>query len=310
MAAKIKLEAYELKVRKKGDKQSYQTLNEIITLSLMDEIHNYLMKNIYLFKNNREQESTYNIVKVDREGDDLFCKIKVGKYGESSELVDTTSGSGVFLKERIHSDTIPLFFHLRIKKNSKKGRLLIQKYSNKTALPIIKMLFNRILLEMASDEYVMEISPEYKTNIIEKALTDKEGFITALRFETETGLEALSNKALDGNENEMERVEIVVKTKTRAHFNDQVKKDVLQCLKNRKDLQTLCEYLPSYMKGITVNSVLIDIKSPLLKRKRVPLDTRYILPVSYSLSSRDELLDEQGHPVYSKIQDFSIKCMD
>ena len=205
MSILAKIDIYTLKIREKGTGNIFLPLNDIAGFTLIDELHSYVNKNMYLFKINNQLERTSRIDKNEYEDNRLYCRIKVGKFGESSEIVDTVSGSGVFQKEREHSDTIPLFFGIYADPCSDCAILHIQRIKNRTLLPELKKILEIVLNSLRENLFTFELKPLKEKTSIKDFISSKSGSINSISIKL--------NNSLDSSQ--LELTEIKIKSKAR-----------------------------------------------------------------------------------------------
>lgn len=292
MSISAKLDVFTLRIREKGNKNEYLDLDDISGFKLLEEISLYLGKNIYLFKIDKEAQRTSRIEKNELENNSLFCRIKIGKFGESSEIVDTLSGSGIFHKEPEHSDTIPLFFHL--KADGKKALLNIEKYNNISLLPEIRSILKTVLENIRSDKYSFELKP-LKTSIsISEFVGSGYGVISSVNLTLD-----------DDTENEfIEPITLKIKTKARKDFPENMEKKIIKGSQS-SNLKYFKDLLPEPLKNIEITDVSLDLRVKDKGSIKVRYNEDITLTNSYSIPVDSDTLDRLGHPSYSFLKEFS-----
>lgn len=294
MAIISKFEQFTLRIREKGNKNDYLSLNDIAGFNLLDEISIYIKKNIYLFKIDEQAERTYRIEKNESTNDSLYCRIKVGKFGESSELVDTLSGSGVFHKERVHSDTIPLFFHLKADTNNDTAYLNIQRSQNRSLLPEIRTILDTVLAGLREDKFIPEIKPLKKSVSLDNFINSRKGEITSLNITTDIALDF----------DELEPATITIKSKGRKTFPGSLVTGILKTSKS-KNYKYLRDILPQEIKNIDIIKASAEVKSAETGKIKVDLGNNISISNTYIIPSDKDRIDKSGHPTYKSLKDFS-----
>lgn len=295
MSIKTKLELFTLQIREKGNRDNYLELHDIAGFNLMDEFHNYLQKNIYLFKIDKETERTYRIDKNEYVDDSIFCRIKVGKFGETSEIIDTLSGSGVFHKEREHSDTIPLYFHIKESKEKNKAFIFIQRTNNRTLLPEIKNILLSLLNGLREDTFTFDIKPHGKNLSIKTFLKNEEGEVAKiiLNIDNNLGYESL------------DKIKITLKPKTRKPIPTELINGVVKSTEN-KNIDNLSNVLPKELKMLNISGAEIELKSNKYGKLKYNIGEKLFLNSSFTIPTDKEFLDKSGHPAFNKLKEFSI----
>ncbi len=298
MSTTIKLDVFTLKIKEKGNKKGYLPLNDIAGFNLLDELFSYIGKNIYLFKINNKLEKTTRIDKNELIDNALFCRIKVGKFGESSEIVDTLSGSGIFHKESVHSDTIPLFFHIYADPESDSAVIHVQRVNNRTLLTEIREIINAVLKSLREDQFSFELKPLKESITISNFLNDDKGSISCVNIELKSNLDI---------EN-LEPTLIKLRVKSRKEFPTTLKKKIIKATES-KDFNPLVSLLPTGFSKHDIKNAFIEVKTLDNRKIKVNIADKINLSNSYiSQISRDDL-DKYGHPSFIKLKDISSNYM-
>lgn len=291
MSIITKFEQFTLRVREKGNKNEYLNMNDIAGFNLLDELSIYIKKNVYLFKIDEEAERTYRIEKNEYKDNSLYCRIKVGKFGESSELIDTLSGSGVFHKERVHSDTIPLFFHLKADPKSSTAILNIQRINNRTLLPEIRTIIESVLENLRKDQFVYEIKPLKKNTTLNDFIKNNNGQINSLQLHLDTN---------SGFEN-LEPISLTFKSKSRKPFPEEIKKLLLKT-KGSKGLENLKNIIPETFGSFNITGATAEVKSPITGKMKIEIGQNIDLPNSFNINYSKDQSDKNGHPTYESLK--------
>ncbi|MBN2617334.1 MAG: hypothetical protein JXR64_03355 [Spirochaetales bacterium] len=296
MSFTAKLEIYNLQIREKGDKNKFVNLKDVSGFNFIEEVNRYLTKNVYLFKIDNENERTSRIEKIENVGDELYCRIKVGRFGQSSEIVDTQSGSGIFHKEREHSDTIPLFFSIKITKDNFIATLEVERVGSYTLLPNVRNILNFVLNDIRNDKYVIEIRPLKQAYKIEDFISKKLGKIQSVNL--------ILKDSLDSEL--MEPIVIKLKSKYRKDLPENLKDLVF---KSSKDLSytRFKEFLPKNLKEIEIQNVLLDIKINDKGSLKLNINDEISISSNKSKIMNKTELDKFGHPGFNSMIEFSKK---
>lgn len=298
MSITTKLDAFSLKVRKKGNKEKYLRLDDIAGYKLLEELSAYLKKNIYLFKIDKKNERTYRIEKNEHIDNSLYCRIKVGKFGETSELVDTVSGSGVFQKEREHSDTVPLFFHIKEDKSGESATLHVQRNINRTLLPELRGILTTVLESLREDLFIFEIKPLKKSIELKNFINKESGEISSVDISLNTSLN-----------DDLEPLNITIKSKPRKSFPKDMVENLLKASQTGS-LKALEPLLPNQIRELGVKKASITVRSPKSGKIRVAVGDKIHLTNSYTIPVGTGNLDKTGHMKYSYLKEISDKYMD
>lgn len=296
MSITTKLDVFTLKIREKGNKDNFLNLDDIAGFNLIDEISQYIGKNIYLFKIDNTNERTSRIERNDLNGDSLFCRIKIGKFGESSEIVDTLSGSGVFHKEKEHSDTIPLFFHMYVKENSNVAIFHIQRIGNKTLLPEIRNILSNVLTSLREDKFIFELRPLKEIISLSDFLKNSRGELTSINITLE-----------DKNEDDLLQPPVIIlKPKNRKQFPEKMQQKVIETTLNGQ-MNALKELLPKNIRNIRISSVEVELKMTNNGKIKVNLLNSISLTNTLILPIKNSDMDKTGHPSFNYLKDISNK---
>lgn len=298
MSITTKLDVFTLKIRKKGNKENFLELNDIAGFNLLDEISLHLKKNVYLFKIDEKAERTYRIEKNEYSDGSLYSRIKVGKFGESSEIIDTVSGSGVFQKEREHSDTIPLFFHIKENNDGKSATVHIQRNNNRSLLPELRTILTSVLESLRENLFVFELKPLKKSVELKEYIKKEKGEITSFSVTLDT---ATDNELL-------EPLTVSIKSKPRKAFSEEMVKSILNTSSNR-DLTQLSQLLPKELRNIEIIGAVAEVKSPKDGKVKVELGNKINLTKSYTITSSSNDADKTGHINYEYLKQVSDKYM-
>lgn len=299
MTTTAKLDVFTLRIREKGNKENYLKLNDIAGFNLIEELSQYLGKNIYLFKIDNQAERTSRIERNDLSDNSLFCRIKVGKFGVSSEIVDTLSGSGIFHKEKEHSDTIPLFFHVHSVKESYEATLHIERSGNRTLLPEIKNILTAVLTNLRDDKFVFEIKPSKKTITIANFINSGQGQLSSI---------SLTLKNIFNNDF-LEPTILTTRVKSRKEFPKHIVDMVIE-ISQSKDLKLLKNLLPKSIKKTEISGAVIELKASNRGKIKVNINRMISLPNSLTLQTAKEDLDKFGHPSYKYLRKMSQKYIE
>lgn len=294
MSIKTKLEIFTLRIREKGNRDNYLPLNDIAGFNLLDEINNYIQKNIYLFKIDNDAERTYRIDKNELDKDSIYSRIKVGKFGETSEIVDTLSGSGVFHKEREHSDTIPLFFH--IKAAEKKAYIAIQRTNNRTPLPEIRSILSSVLNDLREDFFSFDIKPLQEKLKIKNFL--KNGEVSKIE------LLALNNLGYE----DLDDLKIIIKSKPRKPIPQEIIDSIITSTEKRS-LEAIESITSGNLNNLNITGANIEVRSKDLGTIRYSVGEDIYLNTSHQIPTTKEYLDKTGHPAFQKLKEFSSKII-
>lgn len=295
MSVKAKLEVFDLKIREKGNKKEYLNWNDVAGFNLLNEISLYLNKNIYLFKIDREAERTSRIEKNELLDNKLFCRIKVGKFGESSELVDTVSGSGVFHKEPEHSDTIPLFFSIITNENGDTTTLIIERSGNRTLLPFIRPMLTIVLNSLREDLFTYRIIARKENTSLKKILTESPNALKSVEM-------TISDKNSDDI---MEAPKMVLKPKNRKTFPDKVISSLVS--ENRKKtVNSLKGLLPVILKQSEIDDIKLVLRMADGQKTKIDLGSSLELSNRLLLDTTEKDLDKFGHPSYKFLKNYCI----
>lgn len=289
-----KLDVFKLNIREKGNRDEFTKFNDIAGFNLLDEVYKYLGKNIYLFKIDNETERTSRIEKNELDGNDLYCRIKIGKFGETSEIVDTLSGSGVFKKEKEHSDTIPLFFHMHINSDFSKCIVNIQRVGNRTLMPEIKNILNRVLMDLRDDRFIYELKPLRENITITNFIKKKRGQLSAINIILKDSIE----------NDYMDRSILTLKAKYRKSFPKEIIEKVSQCAKT-KDLQILKTLMPQQLENLELSSALLEFKLNDRPKIKVDIFSDISLQNSIKLSNKTDNTDKSGHMSFNYLKNVS-----
>lgn len=299
MSIKTKLELFTLQIREKGNRDNYLELHDIAGFNLMDELHNYLQKNIYLFKIDNEAERTYRIDKNEHTNNSIYCRIKVGKFGETSEIIDTLSGSGVFHKEREHSDTIPLYFHIKESDKGDKAFIIIQRTNNRTLLPEIKNILSSLLNDLREDTFTFDIKPHGKNLSIKTFLNKKEGEIAKIVLDINNNL---------GYDN-LDTMKLIIKSKARKPIPEELISGVINSTESRS-IDNLINVLSTDIKKLNVKGAAIELKSNKYGKLKYNIGEKLFLNSTFTIPTDKEFLDKSGHPAFNKLKDFSSSLLN
>ncbi len=294
MSITAKLDVFTLKVREKGSKDNYLNFNDIGGFKLINEISLYLAKNIYLFKIDKDAERTSRIEKNELSEESLFCRIKIGKFGESSEIVDTLSGSGIFHKEREHSDTIPLFFHIMVQNSGTEAIIHIEKFNNRSLIPEIRNILSTVLDSLREDLFIYELKPLKHSMTLNDFIRDGQGTINRI------------NLTLDINSESdyLEPTILTIKSKPRKEFPQNTLKMIIDS-SLKKDPALLKDLLPKMIQKISVKDAVIELKSKDRGNIKVNIKESINVTNSYSINTPPESQDKFGHPSYKYLKSFS-----
>jgi len=298
MSITAKLDVFTLKIREKGNKENYLNFNDVGGFNLLNEISFYLGKNIYLFKIDNEAERTSRIEKNELIENSLFCRIKVGKFGESSEIVDTLSGSGIFHKEREHSDTIPLFFHIYVTEKSDMAILHIEKCNNRSLIPEIRNILSTVLEGLREDLFVYELRPLRKTLTLDELIKKSYGSINKISLTIDQNI----------NDDYLEPTVLTIKSKPRKDFSDKIINNLISCSKS-KNYNELKSLLPKALNKIDIQNVILGIRLNDKGNITVNLSEPIQITNSYIVSNDSLNIDKFGHPSYKYLKEYSSSLM-
>lgn len=290
---KSKLEIFTLQIREKGNRENYLDLSDIAGFNLIDELHEHIQKNIYLFKIDKEAERTYRIDKNDYKEGSIYCRIKVGKFGETSEIIDTLSGSGVFQKEREHSDTIPLFFQIKVK-NKNTAYLIAQRTNNRTILPEVKFIITALLDSLRENTFAVDIKPLKEKLSIKKILKEEKAEVSKVTFTMDSNL---GYETLDS-------INIVIKSKPRKPFPQEMLSNIVKSTESG-DISTLESSLPKDIKNLKLKEAAVELKSEKFGNLKYLIGDKLYTNCSFSIPTDKEFLDKTGHPAFIKLKEFS-----
>ncbi|MGL1893410.1 MAG: hypothetical protein OCD02_17370 [Spirochaetaceae bacterium] len=299
MATITKFDIYTLKIREKGITNCFLPLNDIAGFSILDEISMYLGKNIYLFKIDENTERTSRIEKNEIIDNSIFCRIKIGKFGETSEIVDTQSGSGIFHKERKHSDTIPLFFHMNIDKTNSEAILHIERRANRTLIPELKNIVSSVLESLREDTFIFELKPQKKQSSLTTFLNNKLGYINSINLTLDSNIDS------DVTEN----LTVNIKTKPRKLFPDSINSKILKCSENG-NLKSLNNLLPKTLNNVDIIKAEVILKTENGGKINVDITEPISLSNSLIISTEMDNLDKLGHPSFNYLKEVSLKYMN
>ncbi|QEN03482.1 hypothetical protein EW093_01760 [Thiospirochaeta perfilievii] len=298
MSIIAKLDVFTLKIREKGNKENYLNFNDVGGFNLLNEISFYLGKNIYLFKIDNEAERTSRIEKNELIENSLFCRIKVGKFGESSEIVDTLSGSGIFHKEREHSDTIPLFFHIYVTEKSDMAILHIEKCNNRSLIPEIRNILSTVLEGLREDLFIYELRPLRKTLTLDELIKKSYGSINKISLTIDQNI----------NDDYLEPTVLTIKSKPRKDFSDKIINNLISCSKS-KNYNELKSLLPKALNKIDIQNVILGIRLNDKGNITVNLSEPIQITNSYIVSNDSLNIDKFGHPSYKYLKEYSSSLM-
>jgi len=295
MSNTAKLDVFKLQIREKGNKE-YVNLNDISGFKFINELSNYLGKNIYLIKIDNETERTTRIEKNELEENSLYSRIKIGRFGSVSEIVDTLSGSGVFNKEREHSDSIPLFFHLATSNDGFTCYINVEKNSSISLIPEIRSIINTVIENIRTDKYIFELKQFTEKYELKEYLLEDSKKITKIDITVE----------IDSN-SDIENI-ITLKPKNRKSFS----KDIYTMLitaKEKGDLSIVKKILPANFNNLKISNVCIEVKNGNNKSSFNILKT-INTSVGYSFNVQKENLDKLGYPSFKFIKSQSNYFMN
>lgn len=298
MSTTIKLDIFTLKIREKGTKNLYLPLNDVAGFNLIDEISIYLTKNIYLFKIDDKAERTSRIEKKELKDNSLYCRIKIGKFGETSEIVDTLSGSGIFNKERKHSDTIPLFFHIYIENGATEATIHVEKKSTRTLIPELKNILNAVLNNLREDMFTFELKPLKKEVSLKSFLDQKLGTISSVNLTLNSSI----------NSELTENLTINIKTRPRKQFESSFISKIVKSSEssNFKHLKSL---LPEEIKNVEIIKSDAILKTDNGGKINVDVTKPIFLSSSISEVTQMDNLDKLGHPSFNYLKEVSNRYM-
>lgn len=294
MSIKTKLEIFTLRIREKGNRDNYLPLNDIAGFNLLEEINSYIQKNIYLFKIDNDAERTYRIDKNEMDGDSIYSRIKVGKFGETSEIVDTLSGSGVFHKEREHSDTIPLYFHIKGSEN--KAHIALQRTNNRTLLPEIKSILTTVLNDLREDYFSFDIKPLQEKLKIKSFLKNGEVSKIELSAENNLGYEDLDD------------LKITIKSKPRKPIPQEIIDSIIVSTEKR-NLDAIKSITSNKLNNLNITGANIEVRSKDLGSIKYSVGDDIYLNTTHQIPTTKEFLDKTGHPAFPKLKEFSSKIL-
>lgn len=298
MAITTKLDVFSLKIRKKGNRDEYLNLNDVAGFNLLSELSLHLQKNIYLFKIDEKAERTYRIEKNEYLDNSLYCRIKVGKFGEISEIIDTVSGSGVFQKEREHSDTIPLFFHIKEDSSGTSATIHIQRTNSRTLLPEIRSILTTVVEGLRENLFIVEIKPLKKSMNLSDFIKSESGEICSVNLTLNSNLDI----------EDLEPLNVIVKSKVRKSFPENIVKKILEASKNG-NVHSLETLLPIEVRPLGLKSASIEVRSPRCGKTKVKLGDNINLPNTFQIESSQKDIDKSGNLNYDFLKGVSNKFM-
>lgn len=298
MSITAKLDVFTLKIREKGSKENYLNFNDIGGFKIIEEISLYLAKNIYLFKIDKKAERTSRIEKNELSENSLFCRIKIGKFGESSEIVDTLSGSGIFHKEREHSDTIPLFFHMKMQNSGNEAIVHVEKFNNRSLIPEIRNILSTVLENLRENLFIYELKPLKHSITLKDFIRDGHGSINKI------------NLILDINRNNdyLEPIILTIKSKHRKEFPKNILDMIIDSSINRNPA-LLKELLPQKIQRLSIGDAVIELKSKDRGNIKVHINESINVTNSFSIITPPKSQDKFGHPSYKYLKSFSESKM-
>lgn len=298
MSITAKLDVFTLKVREKGNRENYLKLNDIAGFNFIDEISNYLGKNIYLFKIDNSAERTSRIEKNELADCSLFCRIKVGKFGESSEIVDTLSGSGIFHKEKEHSDTIPLFFHMKVDSDNSEAVFHIERSGNRTLLPEIRNILSAVLNDLREDKFTYQLRPLKESISLDSFIKNSRGQVSSISL--------VFDNLLDSEL--LEPTTLTIKAKSRKEFPQNIVDKIVKT-STSGSMKHLNKLLPENIQDIDIKNAIVELKVPNRSKIKVNITDNINMSHSFSLPTESKDLDKFGHPSYNYLKGISQSSM-
>ncbi len=138
--------AYSIKVHDKmlpgplGER--YHKLDNIRSRDILDFIESFLETMKKEVHNDTETKKTLHVVKLVREGRDVFGWMEYGEYGIPGVIYSTSEKAKKYDKKHDDSDVVNLYFHFRIPVDSRTGIAMFHTAGNKGVKTFVATKFN------------------------------------------------------------------------------------------------------------------------------------------------------------------------
>ncbi|MFA6290590.1 MAG: hypothetical protein WC637_02350 [Victivallales bacterium] len=223
--------------------------------------------------------------------------IRAGDYGQTADLLNTTTKTKSYSRKSNEAELWPYYFKIKIM-DSKSGIALFQKLGISGFKSIFSIYANDYIRKK-HDNYLITINPLVDAKAIQEILNS--GKCTEIRFYGKRIPKELAdslssdNHALTINSG---RVVLSVKLKESLNFNF-IKEKLFSLAKSYKKRTQYIEIMDAKFNSKDITAIMNYSG----RKKEISLEKVFDSLIDYEVDAN--ILGPDGHPIYSKIDDFA-----
>lgn len=113
----------------------------------------------------RDSKQIFKVIDLNKDAKSLYGVISCGKYGMSSDIVDTDTMSSAYSRKAKDALALPFYFLIYVTPNSRRAVLILQRIGNQGVFTVMTSAF-RLFLRNFFSEYVLETKPHVPKQVL------------------------------------------------------------------------------------------------------------------------------------------------